>query len=60
MLFKGCVQLYAVVCSCMQLYAVVCSFSMTLSIRHNPKWFMTYTQERCREQEVAQNVVERR
>ena len=26
MLFKGCVQLYAVVCSCMQLYAV---FSMT-------------------------------
>ena len=25
MLFKGCVQLYAVVCSCVQLYAVVCS-----------------------------------
>ena len=25
MLFKGCVQLYAVVCSCMQLCAVVCS-----------------------------------
>ena len=25
MLFKGCVQLYAVVCTCMQLCAVVCS-----------------------------------
>ena len=25
MLFKGCVQLYAVICSCVQLCAVVCS-----------------------------------